>query len=908
MNLQHMVSYSRVETQDGCVERKTIGIFKVGSDAQIEPLEIELEADTPDTSRELLFKWENPWPLMIVSLFVMLPILIANMRMIIPVLGRIWPATGFMAHGVGLFAAIYLSCRQERSRLVTCVQLLVGLSNVILFGWIYPYAWTAIVEGLLTEPDGRYSSDWQDLATGLERSSKQSRFAMFLEVATLALAIFARVFIPKSTFLIPSPFRKHKQDTVMRRLRWISLLGLSIMLAATLFGLYSMAMHLDRSWTGVDHHVMSKCDDMDETECAFPFPSFHHMIEDTSTETGWRVNLRPDQLPSLRGNVHIDMSFLNNMDGFSTMAPLLFYMQGLKEAHEAGSNQLKGQRDIEKSTTMSSVTLLLDVEARKLVYHAAEIDYLDAHHPLVMVFPARPLKHAAHYALAVVNAKDTTGKPLETSAAMARLYGLDSKSTTRENRLREIVLPSLYDAAEWISDGDVQMLFDFVTVSEKIQLGAVRAVRDKTMNTTSGWEWNSRIKTRDIINYNCSSSLVARSINARIQVPWFLSTQGSGSRYSVLKENTPNAETATEWASFDVHIPCSLKNAALGLPGGIGLRAILEFGHGLFSSRAEASESHVLELANREGYVVIAMDWRGMSNLDLLVVIKVLMAQPSLFQAVRDNLIQGFGCKYALLVFAKRALLTMPWFLFESDDGSQKAIPNYSGVSPTIAFYGISQGGILGAGYTALSAPANLIDRAVLGVPGTPFALIMTRSLDFRTYDRLLMLNFATNRHVRMFLSIIQMAWDSVEAAGVLAPPYHETTPPPTLLQAGLGDVIVPALAAEALARAYNATLSPNAPHDVFGLTRMEDSNRVLTELVYDEVYERLPLWNIQPPANDIHYCLRYDPAIIDQIALFVNTGVFKDICMKNSCHRSTEDIYRTSRCEKSRMNHSSSP
>jgi hypothetical protein len=51
---------------------------------------------------------------------------------------------------------------------------------------------------------------------------------------------------------------------------------------------------------------------------------------------------------------------------------------------------------------------------------------------------------------------------------------------------------------------------------------------------------------------------------------------------------------------------------------------------------------------------------------------------------------------------------------------------------PVNIFYGNSQGGILGAGYTALSGTTGLIDRGVLGVPGTPSVVIMSRSLEFR--------------------------------------------------------------------------------------------------------------------------------------------------------------------------------
>ena len=43
-------------------------------------------------------------------------------------------------------------------------------------------------------------------------------------------------------------------------------------------------------------------------------------------------------------------------------------------------------------------------------------------------------------------------------------------------------------------------------------------------------------------------------------------------------------------AKFIVQVPCSVKKAALGHSGGKPLRAIMEFGHGLFGNRGEVKE------------------------------------------------------------------------------------------------------------------------------------------------------------------------------------------------------------------------------------------------------------------------------------------------------------------------------
>jgi len=58
------------------------------------------------------------------------------------------------------------------------------------------------------------------------------------------------------------------------------------------------------------------CDSLDDTECALPFPSFHHMKPDRTSPTGWRVDLKG--MPPLRGGIPFHPKFLNELDGFST--------------------------------------------------------------------------------------------------------------------------------------------------------------------------------------------------------------------------------------------------------------------------------------------------------------------------------------------------------------------------------------------------------------------------------------------------------------------------------------------------------------------------------------------------------------------------------------------------------------
>jgi len=131
-----------------------------------------------------------------------------------------------------------------------------------------------------------------------------------------------------------------------------------------------------------------------------------------------------------------------------------------------------------------------------------------------------------------------------------------------------------------------------------------------------------------------------------------------------------------------------------------------------------------------------------------------------------------------------------------------------------VTFYGISQGGILGSGY-ALSSP--YINKAVLGVPGSPFALVLPRSYNFFSgYFQLLQFQVNRNSHVRLVISLLQVLWDPAEGAGWFSGLSTGNTGSGVdvskrfLIQTALGDAQVPTLAAQVTARNLNcSTLHP---------------------------------------------------------------------------------------------------
>lgn len=286
-------------------------------------------------------------------------------------------------------------------------------------------------------------------------------------------------------------------------------------------------------------------------------------------------------------------------------------------------------------------------------------------------------------------------------------------------------------------------------------------------------------------------------------------------------------------------------------------------------------------MSHEEGYIFISSNWRGMSIFDIPVIVKAFAGDPNIVNNIRDNIIQGYGFKAGVQHFCKYELLNMDFMKFNRD--------SIIDTQPhRMIFYGISQGGILGSAYSTLMGKSKLLDGAAIVSAGTPFAAIMSRSFIFPKYQELMLLNLIHNRHVRIFISMLQMMYDCVEGGGALMSTKAEDRIP-TLLQSGIGDSTVTSISTQILARSYDSYIFPNNPK-VFGLPILSEANMkpmsVYTQIVYEEEAKSLPTINLNGGFNPVHVCLHSDSYAVEQLTKFINTGEFINVCPQEGCTR----------------------
>jgi hypothetical protein len=611
------------------------------------------------------------------------------------------------------------------------------------------------------------------------------------------------------------------------------------------------------------------CDPLDDTLCALPFPSSYFLSENAESTTGFQVDFGPTALPINRDDVPLTPTYWNEKDGFSTSTPILAFFPDVDEALLLSHTNLSAYA----SDTVS--TVLVNAETGDRVPHFTELDYAyqdeiivyQPHETLLHIYPVEPLDFGTRYVVGYRALKNSAGEAFAPSAAFAALR--DDKSTDqddiefRREHFESVVFPTL--SATGFAREDLQLAFDFVTVSRENSLGRVEWIRDDAL-ARFGEEGPAYTLTEvepetlaETLEACASGATIGRTLYGDMTVPLYTTEDERGAFLTRDAKGMPfyNGDTV---ADFMVRIPCSLITAPKAAP-------ILQYGHGLLGSKDEAHTGHLSQLANDGGYVVVATDWKGMSDRDRGEITLMMAQDVSNFAFLPERSVQGFVEFMAVLHVAMKGLSQDEHLVFEDTNLIDPARRYY---------YGISQGGILGGAYMALSKDLN---RGVLGVPGAPYALLLPRSYDFQPFFDIMTAKYDEAHDIELVMGLLQQLWDPAEAAGWLKDmnqaPGEGVEPKQILIQAAIGDAQVTTLGAHVMARAYGAKTVAPETRPIWGVEQAESGfeGSAIVEWFYPDGATE-PVENLPPDHNlDTHECPRREPAAQAQIRDFFESG-----------------------------------
>ena len=592
------------------------------------------------------------------------------------------------------------------------------------------------------------------------------------------------------------------------------------------------------------------CNPVEDAHCLLPFPSDFYLEDDDTTATGLRLSFGADSLPVNIDGVALDPVYLHEKDGFSPNSSMLAHLPG------ASVEGLLTWKDPAGYLDADAATVLLDAETGERIPHFVEREAAaDSDRSLLMLRPLVSLGFSRKIVVGIRGLVDDAGAPIAAPAGFTALRdgtAGESDLARQQRHYDDVIFPALEAAG--FARAELQLAWSLSTSSERNVTGRLDWMLADAREAvgSSGPDYT----LTEVTDTDCSSGeTIGRSIEGEMTVPLYLTDWQPGSLLTRDDTGMPFRNGTAE-VPFTVRVPCSLLTEPR--PG-----ALLQYGHGLLGSRSEVESSYLGELADDNGYIVFAADWTGMKFADSGPITLSLITSPHLFSTVPERTMQGF-VEFTMLADLMRGGLV---------DDAQLTVDGTALIDPEhLYFYGNSQGAVLGGAYSAMSPD---IERAVLGVPGMPFSLLLTRAQGFQPFFQLLETMYEDWADITLMINLFQPLWDPGESGG-----WIHRMDRPVLMQAAIGDASVPTVGAHVLARSLGAGLAAPSPREVWGLESvpLPTERSVLVEFDYGitEPLESIPATDAD---RDPHNAPRYAQPGIAQVAAFLNTGVIEQTC-----------------------------
>jgi hypothetical protein len=545
-----------------------------------------------------------------------------------------------------------------------------------------------------------------------------------------------------------------------------------------------------------------------EHDCLLPYPTDFFRAPDPTTATGSRVALTPEaQLVTSGGGV-MDPLAAVPPDGFSRYPVILAYFGA-----DLDASALARYGDPDGVAGTPAQTLLLDTVDGAPVPHFAEVDERPnaGGRRALFIRPYAPLAAERRYVVALRGLTFEGGAPVAAPSGFEALRSGVAAGHPVLGPLQERydaeVFPEI-EAAGWERESLV-LAWDFTTGSDLGPKADLLAMRAKAMDH---FEAAPPTPTLELVEEGPDftgklpsdfADRVARRVHGTLEVPLFLEAPGPVSRIHRGADGLPEANGTTAVPFVLLITQGAMDRIAAG-----EAPRLLQFGHGFFGGTGEVEDSQVFRTADALGLVVAATSWWGMTSEDVGYVAQDIIGEPSELLRFTDRVHQAMVNQMALSEALMGPLRAAPELQV---DGA----PAWSEAPP--AFYGLSQGHILGGTFAALSPH---IERAVLGVGGAGFTFIMSRARPFDSFLDLIGFQLADPLDAQKLIALLPTTLDRIDP---LTWAEHFATSPldgapatrRVLLQLGIGDTQVPTYAGHLHARALGVPLALDAPRDV---------------------------------------------------------------------------------------------
>ena len=372
-----------------------------------------------------------------------------------------------------------------------------------------------------------------------------------------------------------------------------------------------------------------------------------------------------------------------------------------------------------------------------------------------------------------------------------------------------------------------------------------------------------------------------RTVEGTFDIPNFLSNDGSPGGH-LLFDDVGNPMLNEEFPKYPAAFRCVVPNQVVA-----PVPALL-YGHGLLGDRGQVDFFGTF--AGQGLITGCAVDWLGMASEDIVNLAEIL-ADMSRFNEQADRMLQG------LIAFQLLGRLTNSADGFVTDPAFQNADGSPIIAQDSTVFVGNSQGGILGGAASAISTEWK---RAVLGVPGMNYSLLLPRSSDWPQFQVAYEAAYLESQDRLMALVLAQLLWDrgenSAYAQHLSANPYPGIEKKDVLLVGAFGDHQVANISTEVLARTVGAkvhspALQDGRSSDVVPLWGIEPITYPYsgTALVMWDYGTPAPPIGPQPPSEpefglDPHGAGSDEALVLVQALGYLLSGGLQNVCGEGPC------------------------
>ncbi len=505
------------------------------------------------------------------------------------------------------------------------------------------------------------------------------------------------------------------------------------------------------------------CDPTDPSMCALPFPSSLYLHQDDNTPTGYALHFGETTLPpNSKGPISPDA--WEGLDGFGVSTPIIFKAPNVDMSKMPSETDARsswqgpiGQAQlfrVEQDDTLSRVPFFVERDIRQ-----------DASESLYYLRPTVILEENTHYVAMLRNLTDTDGNHIARSTAFDKLvnnqgYG-DPELSGRQDHFNDLFKKL---NQQGIARDELFLVWDFHTMSHEGLHGRMLEGRSLILDDMekNGGGPDMVIKHVNTFqrddgkapNYDphCAYELIGT-----FRAPQIVKSVGAFGKLFNLDADNKLAISEYVDRDFWIRVPyAAIDND--GDPTGL-----IQYGHGLLGQGNQVRGGAFLRTTQEYNMLYFGVNWTGMASPDELR-IGAILANFSNFRWLSDNMHQGVLEFIMIAKGMKHKFMDAHYIDEDGVDHGPWAQNHGMNIDPDELYYhGISQGGIYGATYVAVSPD---IDLGSLGVPGMNYNLLIQRSVDFDEYFEIALGAYRNDPSaVGIAIGAAQSLWDMTDPA-----------------------------------------------------------------------------------------------------------------------------------------------